>query len=90
MKNLALATASFAVTLTACPVKADKLDDIISSGVLRYAAVLDFPPMAHVMRTAIQSALMSIIATTWLQRLVLTQPPDPGRSRAESVPFSLS
>ena len=34
-----------AAALVAGPVQADKLDDIISSGTLRCAVVLDFPPM---------------------------------------------
>ena len=34
-----------ALALPALPAKADKLDDIIASGVLRCAVVLDFPPM---------------------------------------------
>ncbi|MGI6247598.1 MAG: transporter substrate-binding domain-containing protein [Pseudochelatococcus sp.] len=33
------------LALSAAPAHADKLDDIISSGVLRCAVVLDFPPM---------------------------------------------
>lgn len=39
------AAAALLTTLTAQPVLADKLDDIIASGVLRCAVVLDFPPM---------------------------------------------
>ncbi|ESZ25778.1 hypothetical protein X732_33075 [Mesorhizobium sp. L2C066B000] len=35
----------FAGMLAAMPAKADKLDDIIDSGTLRCAVVLDFPPM---------------------------------------------
>lgn len=46
MRISALAAASVVVaSLSATPVLADKLDDIISSGVLRCAVVLDFPPM---------------------------------------------
>lgn len=40
-----IAAAAMAASLTATPVFADKLDDIIASGVLRCAVVLDFPPM---------------------------------------------
>lgn len=39
------AAAALITTLGAQPVLADKLDDIIASGVLRCAVVLDFPPM---------------------------------------------
>ena len=41
--NLALGLA--AATTLAAPAFADKLDDIIASGTLRCAVVLDFPPM---------------------------------------------
>ncbi|PZO67339.1 MAG: amino acid ABC transporter substrate-binding protein [Paracoccus denitrificans] len=44
MKNSAFALALLATTL-AGPAMADKLDDIIASGTLRCAVVLDFPPM---------------------------------------------
>ena len=40
-----VATAAFLTMLTVPPAFADKLDDIIASGVLRCAVVLDFPPM---------------------------------------------
>jgi polar amino acid transport system substrate-binding protein len=40
-----VAAAAILTTITAQPVLADKLDDIIASGVLRCAVVLDFPPM---------------------------------------------
>ena len=43
MKKLILALSL--VAATALPAKADKLDDIIASGKLRCAVVLDFPPM---------------------------------------------
>jgi polar amino acid transport system substrate-binding protein len=43
--KLAALTLVGALALPALPAKADKLDDIIASGVLRCAAVLDFPPM---------------------------------------------
>ncbi len=39
------AIAAMAVGIAAAPASADKLDDIIASGVLRCAVVLDFPPM---------------------------------------------
>jgi polar amino acid transport system substrate-binding protein len=39
------AAAALVTTLSIQPVFADKLDDIIASGVLRCAVVLDFPPM---------------------------------------------
>jgi len=39
------AAAALLTTLTVQPVLADKLDDLIASGVLRCAVVLDFPPM---------------------------------------------
>lgn len=42
---LILAAGAMTLGLTATPVLADKLDDIIASGVLRCAVVLDFPPM---------------------------------------------
>jgi polar amino acid transport system substrate-binding protein len=46
MRLTALAAAATLVaTLFVQPVLADKLDDIIASGVLRCAVVLDFPPM---------------------------------------------
>ncbi|MGQ0566589.1 MAG: ABC transporter substrate-binding protein [Gemmobacter sp.] len=45
MKQTYLAAASAAVILAAGGAQADKLDDIIASGVLRCAVVLDFPPM---------------------------------------------
>jgi hydroxyproline transporter system substrate-binding protein len=34
-----------AASAAAMPAQADKLDDIIASGTLRCAVVLDFPPM---------------------------------------------
>src|SRR5690554_2052124 len=40
-----IAAAAVTMSLSATPVFADKLDDIISSGVLRCAVTLDFPPM---------------------------------------------
>ncbi|WP_421760970.1 transporter substrate-binding domain-containing protein [Devosia sp.] len=40
-----VATAAFLTMLTVPPAFADKLDDIIASGTLRCAVVLDFPPM---------------------------------------------
>ena len=40
-----VAAATLLTSLAAQPVLADKLDDIIASGVLRCAVVLDFPPM---------------------------------------------
>lgn len=39
------ATAALSVGLASTPALADKLDDIIASGVLRCAVTLDFPPM---------------------------------------------
>jgi hydroxyproline transporter system substrate-binding protein len=39
------ATAGLVFSMAATPVLADKLDDIIASGVLRCAVTLDFPPM---------------------------------------------
>jgi ABC-type amino acid transport substrate-binding protein len=45
MKTPFLAAGLLAATAAATPVMADKLDDIIASGVLRCAVVLDFPPM---------------------------------------------
>lgn len=46
MKRLSLIGLGFAAAAAfASPVLADKLDDIIASGVLRCAVVLDFPPM---------------------------------------------
>ncbi|MDO5642127.1 MAG: transporter substrate-binding domain-containing protein [Paracoccus sp. (in: a-proteobacteria)] len=45
MKTKALTLAAFAATALTGPAFADKLDDIISSGKLRCAVVLDFPPM---------------------------------------------
>ena len=45
MKKLALIAAVTAMTGLAGTAQADKLDDIISSGKLRCAVVLDFPPM---------------------------------------------
>lgn len=43
--RLAALTLIGALALPALPAQADKLDDIIASGVLRCAVVLDFPPM---------------------------------------------
>ncbi|GGA36446.1 ABC transporter substrate-binding protein [Pelagibacterium lentulum] len=40
-----LGAAAMTLSLAATPVFADKLDDIIASGVLRCAVTLDFPPM---------------------------------------------
>ncbi|MDO5604384.1 MAG: transporter substrate-binding domain-containing protein [Paracoccus sp. (in: a-proteobacteria)] len=45
MKRKVLTLATLAATAVAGPAMADKLDDIISSGTLRCAVVLDFPPM---------------------------------------------
>ena len=45
MKSSVLAFGLLAATLLTSPAKADKLDDIIGSGTLRCAVVLDFPPM---------------------------------------------
>ncbi|MFT3972469.1 MAG: transporter substrate-binding domain-containing protein [Amaricoccus sp.] len=45
MKTSALVLGLLAGTALAAPAMADKLDDIISSGTLRCAVVLDFPPM---------------------------------------------
>lgn len=45
MKLMALATALIVSCGLALPAQADKLDDIIASGTLRCAVVLDFPPM---------------------------------------------
>lgn len=45
MKTLGLAAVGIVAMLAASEAQADKLDDIISSGVLRCAVVLDFPPM---------------------------------------------
>lgn len=45
MKSSILAMGVIAATGLAAPAFADKLDDIISSGTLRCAVVLDFPPM---------------------------------------------
>ncbi len=45
MKASILATGLLVVSAVASPALADKLDDIISSGTLRCAVVLDFPPM---------------------------------------------
>lgn len=45
MKKLTLTTALLAATGLAGMAQADKLDDIIASGTLRCAVVLDFPPM---------------------------------------------
>lgn len=42
--NFGFIAAAF-MTLAALPAQADKLDDIIASGTLRCAVVLDFPPM---------------------------------------------
>lgn len=40
-----ITAAALAIGLSATPVLADKLDDIIASGVLRCAVTLDFPPL---------------------------------------------
>lgn len=45
MKTSILAAGVLAVATVAMPAQADKLDDIIASGTLRCAVVLDFPPM---------------------------------------------
>jgi polar amino acid transport system substrate-binding protein len=45
VKSSLLAASLLAATAVALPAQADKLDDIIASGVLRCAVVLDFPPM---------------------------------------------
>ncbi len=45
LSRLAALTLAGAIALPALPAAADKLDDIIASGVLRCAVVLDFPPM---------------------------------------------
>ncbi|WP_376870590.1 transporter substrate-binding domain-containing protein [Albirhodobacter sp. R86504] len=45
MKNITFTAALLATTCVAGVAHADKLDDIISSGTLRCAVVLDFPPM---------------------------------------------
>lgn len=45
MKPVKFALGLLAVTTLATPAFADKLDDIIASGTLRCAVVLDFPPM---------------------------------------------
>jgi len=45
LSRLAALTLVGAIALPALPAAADKLDDIIASGVLRCAVVLDFPPM---------------------------------------------
>ena len=45
MKTKAIALSLMAATAFAGAAKADKLDDIIGSGTLRCAVVLDFPPM---------------------------------------------
>ncbi|SOC12649.1 ABC transporter substrate-binding protein [Rhodobacter maris] len=45
MKTLTMAAALIATTALAGTAQADKLDDIIASGTLRCAVVLDFPPM---------------------------------------------
>ena len=45
MTQKSVAATAVALAALALPVKADKLDDIIASGVLRCAVVLDFPPM---------------------------------------------
>jgi polar amino acid transport system substrate-binding protein len=45
LSRLTFLTVIGAVAVSALPAKADKLDDIIASGVLRCAIVLDFPPM---------------------------------------------
>ncbi|WBU52846.1 transporter substrate-binding domain-containing protein [Paracoccus sp. SCSIO 75233] len=45
MKIKALTIAAVAATVATGPAFADKLDDIIGSGTLRCAVVLDFPPM---------------------------------------------
>ena len=45
MKTSVLAAGLLAATALALPAQADKLDDIIASGTLRCAVVLDFTPM---------------------------------------------
>ena len=45
MKTALLTAAAIAATSLSAPAFADKLDDIIASGTLRCAVVLDFPPM---------------------------------------------
>ena len=45
MNKTRLALGVMAATAVAAPSFADKLDDIIASGTLRCAVVLDFPPM---------------------------------------------
>lgn len=45
MKTSVLAFGLVAATALTSPAHADKLDDIIASGTLRCAVVLDFPPM---------------------------------------------
>ncbi len=45
MKTSALVIGLMAATVLASAAKADKLDDIVASGTLRCAVVLDFPPM---------------------------------------------
>ncbi|WP_313136333.1 ABC transporter substrate-binding protein [Paracoccus jeotgali] len=45
MKKAVITAVTFAATALAGPAMADKLDDIIASGTLRCAVVLDFPPM---------------------------------------------
>lgn len=45
MKTSVLAFGLVAATALTSPAHADKLDDIIGSGTLRCAVVLDFPPM---------------------------------------------
>lgn len=45
MKKLVLTTLLLGTTGLAGVAQADKLDDIMSSGTLRCAVVLDFPPM---------------------------------------------
>src|SRR5690606_15961434 len=45
MTHRPLAATALALCAMAVPAQADKLDDIIASGVLRCAVVLDFPPM---------------------------------------------
>ncbi|WP_297104549.1 transporter substrate-binding domain-containing protein [uncultured Devosia sp.] len=42
-----LAPAILAASLAAAPAYADKLDDVLNSGTLRCAVVLDFPPMGY-------------------------------------------
>ncbi len=45
MKPSIIVAGLLAASAAALPAKADKLDDIIASGTLRCAVVLDFPPM---------------------------------------------